>query len=224
MALNDFDRMMIADSIVIYKGKTMKKSEADKLKRKEAKMEKTRKRNTRLIPLLPKYIKPFTSQLKLCKSLEAYYHNGYRQWGTIIKEVTENPFISGPFVAFVQDYKNMDKALKMIEKIAKRNDRDIFGYIEKLHYAIDDSYNHLIQLSDGICKSGILQDPTFKGKEFVYGTGRRLGIKELCSRTQTTLMLMRNTINELEKICKDGLDAMEYDSTSKKTITFVTCG
>jgi hypothetical protein len=224
MAISDFDKMMINDTMVIYQGKSMKKSEADKLKRKEAKKKKIIDRNAKIIPTLPPYIKSFTKHLKLCKSLSAYYNNGYRQWGVIVRVVTENEFISIPFTHFVKDVCDMEKHLAVIEKIAKRNDRDIFGYIEKLHYAIDDARTHLQELSTGIQRSGILSNPAFNGKEFIYGNGRRLGIKELCSRTLTTLLIMRNTIDELKKICDNGIDIMEYDSTTKKTICFVTCG
>lgn len=224
MAQSDFDRMMCGEQIVEYKGVKMRKSEYDKMRRKEKKTEMVKRRNAKIIPTLPKYIKEFTRHFKLCKSLVAYYNNGYRQWGVIVKEVTENSHISYPFIAFVNSCKEIEKNLAIIEKIAKRNDRDVFGYIEKLHYAIDDTRNNLNNLTKGIFESGILNDPTFKGKEFIYGTGRRLGIRELCSRTLQTMFIMNNTIQELQKICERGIDVMEYDADTKKTITFVTCG
>ena len=220
MSSADFDKMMMQESLVYYNGKMMKKSDADRLKRAEDKKKRIKKRNDAIIPLLPSYIKGFTKHLKLCKSLVAYRNNAYRQWGRIAYDIIDHPCVQFPFSTFCNSAREIEKNLTTIEKIAKSNDKDIFGFIEKLHYNIDDCRTKLDALSGAITESGILNDPTFKGKEAVYGTGRRLGIKELCSRTLTTMAIMQNTCVELEKICRNGIDAMEYDVDNKRTICY----
>jgi len=211
ITMSKWDTFYRNETKVVYNGVEMTLAEANKLKKKEEKKKKIKAKNDKIIPLLPDYIKSFTKNLKLCKSLTAYKNNGYRQWGTIVLDVLNNPLISTPFAKFSTAVTEMNKNLTLIEKIAKRNDKDVFGIIEKLHWAIDDAHNALDDLTDGITKSGVLTEPLYKGKEFIYGNGRRLGLKELCSRTSVTMMLMQNTINELKKIVDNSMDMVTYD-------------
>lgn len=157
----------------------------------------------------------------MAKTTEAYYHNGYKQWGNIWKTIAQNPLIEPHFISFISAYYDANKALKMIVNIAKKNDRDIFQYIEKLAYKIDDMAESILKISDAVAEAGIYSNPSYNGKECVYGDGRRLGIRTLCSRVSENIAYAKKAVAELIAMTINGVDVMEYDANTKKTITFV---
>lgn len=216
--MSDFEHN---EQIVNYKGVDMKYKEMIALKRKEAKLKGIQERNAKLIPLLFPRIKANVKAFKLAKSVDAYYHNGYKQWGVIAKEITEHPMLAKHFIMFVQSYRNSQKCLTTIEKVAKRNDHDIFGYVEKLAYHIDDMGTHLNNLSNAIIDVQILTNKKYEGKEAIFGEGRRLGLRILVQRTTEALIIAQKSYRELIDIVNNGADVMSYDANSKKTITFV---
>lgn len=220
-SFNDFDRMMRNESKVIYKGVEMTIKQRDALIRKEKRLSGIQSRNSKVIPLLAPRVVILAKGFKLAKTTEAYYHNGYRQWGNIWKTIAQNPLIEPHFISFISAYYDANKALKMIENIAKKNDKDIFQYIEKLAYKIDDMASSISKISDSVIEAGIYANPTYNGKECVYGDGRRLGIRTLCSRVSENMAYAKKAVTELLSMVTDGIDVMEYDANSKKTITFV---
>lgn len=167
-------------------------------------------RNSRLIPMIPSMIAEIMKELKLCKSLEAYYHNGYRQWGVIINDVIKNPLVEKHFIMFISKYNDVQKQLELIAKVAKKNDKDIFSFIEKLYYLLDDMGNEIVAISEGMIKSGILTDFIYKGKECIYGNGRRLGIKELVSRTTQNTIAMKRVLDQLSVLVNNGSTMVDY--------------
>lgn len=218
---NDFDTMMRNSQIVVYNGEKMTYAQMVALKRKETRLKGIKDRNAKIIPLLAPRILASAKSFKLAKSIDAYYHNGYKQWGTIIKGIIEHPMLSKHFISFVQAYRNSQKCLLTINKVAKKNDRDIFGYIEKLAYHIDDMTTHINNLANAIIEANILNDPQYIGKEVIFGEGRRLGLKTLVQRTTEGMLIAQKIYQELIAIVHNDIDIMSYDPHTKKTITFV---
>lgn len=203
------------NQIITINGVNMTMAQYQALKRKKARENKIKERNARVIPLLPPYIAKLYKDIKLVKSLVAYSHNGYRQWGVIVNDILGNAYIQTPFTMFVAKANDVNKCIKKIENIGKKNDKDIFAYIEKLTYLLDDMKSELDKLGDGVSASGILHNPCYKGKECIYGVGRRLGLKELMSRSCAATIQMRQAIEELTKMVTDGVDVMEYTTKGK---------
>ena len=230
MSRNEFERLMLQESEVYYNGKLMKKKDADKLRRAEERKKNAKKRkkyDPTAIQILPQAIHEFTRHFKLCKSLMAYQEHGYRQWGNKIYLVTKDKNIERPYTKFVKSAHDIQTNLETIEKMAKRNDKDVFAFVEKLHYAIDDTVSNLDALSEGVSKSGVLNDPYLSKFELIQGSKadekgqkKRLGLKDLMPKVSATLMIMRNTMLMLEAVCKNGVDVMDYDADNKHTCCY----
>lgn len=218
---NDFDRMMVENTMVVYNGEIMTKKRRDALIRAEKRKQGIRERNAKIIPILSQRVETLKKGFKLAKSLVAYYRNGYKQWGTIHTEIVTNPYLESPFIQFIAANNDAEKVFKAIQLIAKKNDKDIYGYIEKFAYKVDDMMSGINAISDGAINAEIFSNPYYVGKEVVYGNGRRLGLKELVSRTCSNLAIMQKAMQEMLAMVNDGTDVMEYNPNTKKTITFV---
>lgn len=195
-----------------------KKNYERKKKNAEEKNKKKKARNYRLIPHIPGMIQKMVKGVRLLSNFDSYYHNAYKQWGTIAYEITKNPFIERDFVLFIAKLNDVKKHIQKIEKIGKRDDKDIFGYVQKLYFELDDLKVKLTILTDSISKSGILRNPMIMNKECIVGSkdGKRLGLRQLCSRTSENLVFMENAIKELDKMSFDGCDPMEYFDNGKR--------
>lgn len=206
--------------IIYVNGVKMTMGEFNALKKKKNKEKEVKDRNNKIIPLLPPFIKHSLKSIKLLKSIQAYYKNAYRQWGVIGKEVVEHPCLHSHFVLYNAKYNEIVRIINTIEKIGKSNDKDIYQYIQKLSYKVDDLKNIIDNLTDGIAESHLLINLSMKDKEVINGIGRRLGLKTICSRTYDCTIKLNDAIKELDKIVNGGTDAMEYDPHNKRTICF----
>ena len=177
----------------------------------KAKREAKKKRETE-ITVLPGIIKDIVKNAGPIKSLAAYYDNAYRQWGTIATTILNMPEIQNSFILFRKDAYELDKHIEEISKVAKKNSKAIFGYIEMLSWSLDNTKTRMKSLYDGVVASGVIEK--YMDKECISGEGRRLGLRILMFRTFKSLDAIDNAIKKLSKIASDGLSVEEYRTDS----------
>lgn len=199
------------EQTIIVNGVKMSLAEYKKSKMKAQKAVKKQKREKVLLEL-SNHCKGLIKEFKLPKSLCAYYDNGYKQWGTIAKNIINNPCIKAPFIDVRCRVIDINKQLEEINTLGKKSDKAIFGYVEKLGYLTDDLKTAVESLSSGITESGVML--LHKNHECINGCGRRLGLHTLVSRTCVAVMKMQDAIKEFDNIAKNGLDISEYDPSS----------
>lgn len=218
-------RMMEESCMITIDGVTMsvaaynKQRKAEKAKAERIK--KIRERNARIMPHIPNLIKGMMSKTKLLDSLKAWQKNGARQWGTIHREIINNPHIQPPFATYCRMYNELQPIIKKIDEIAKNSkDKDIYGFIEKLAYKLDDMVEQLDKLSDGITASGVLADNNLKAKEVINGEGKRLGLRILTQRIWACMTEMKSNVADLLKLRDNTEDAL--DANENRTIRLTT--
>ena len=107
----------------------------------------------------------------------------------------------------------MTSIINDINIIGKHDEKAIFAYLQKLSWKLDDIKKDMDSLFHAVQESGVLD--TFKDRECINGTGRRLGLAILMERTYQSIRNMNDTINDIEKVAVQGLDAMAYTDVSK---------
>lgn len=170
------------------------------------KVKKTTKRKRKVettITIIPSEIKAMLKQVKVMKSLSAYYDNGYRQWGTICRTILNMPEIYAPFLHYRTKCSDVAETIEDINKIAKGNEKAVFAYVRKLSYQLDDIVRHLTSLHNGVRESGVLRQ--FGDRECINGEGRRLGLKILMKRTNDAIDELRNIISQLQTRADKGI-------------------
>lgn len=108
------------------------------------------------ITILPSEIKEMMRNVRVLKSLVAYHEHGYRQWGRIANLLMGLREIKSPFNNVVINTKQAIRLVDKINVIAKSNDRDVFQFIKKLSWKLDDVKNELDMLVKGIGSSGVI--------------------------------------------------------------------
>lgn len=151
------------------------------------------------ITILPSDIKIMLRGAKVMTSLSAYYKHGYRQWGTICKEIINLKDISAPFVRYIISAKEVNNVINDINDIAKHNSKSVFAYVRKLSWKLEDVAKDMKALQDGINKSGVLNSP-MQNHECINGTGRRLGLKILMARTDDAIKQLNTIVKNLQYI------------------------
>lgn len=151
------------------------------------------------ITILPSDIKIMLRGAKVMTSLSAYYKHGYRQWGTICKEIINLKDISAPFVRYIISAKEVNKVINDINDIAKHNSKSVFAYVRKLSWKLEDVAKDMKALQDGVNKSGVLNSP-MQNHECINGTGRRLGLKILMDRTDDAIKQLDTIVKNLQYI------------------------
>lgn len=217
-----FSNFEYNNQMIEVDGIKMSMSQYKAYKAKKTKENKIKERNSKIIPHLPEFINNSLKSIKLLKTIHSYYRNAYRQWGIVGKEVIEHPCLNHYFVMYVAKYNDIVKNINTIVKIGKSNDKDIYQYIEKLAYNVDDLKNIIDKLSDGIIESQLLINLSLKDKEVINGCGRRLGLQTICSRVFDCTVKLTDTIKKFDSIVNGGTDVMEYDPNTKKTICFTS--
>lgn len=178
-----------------------------------AKKKKTSKKVTS-ITILPSEIKEMMRNVKVLKSLVAYHTHGYRQWGTIANLLMGLREIKPHFNNVVINTKQTIRLIEKINKIAKENDKDVFQYVKKLSWKLDDVKNELDELVKGINSSGVCHQ--FGTHECINGTGRRLGLRILTQRSYKAISDLGYICAKLDSIEQEGMNVFEYHTNGKQ--------
>lgn len=198
---------------IIVSGKVYDIKEYKKMQRAASKKKKAKKTYTS-ITILPSEIKEMMRNVRVLKSLVAYHEHGYRQWGRIANLLMGLREIKSPFNNVVINTKQAIRLVDKINIIAKSNDRDVFQFIKKLSWKLDDVKNELDMLVKGIGSSGVITQ--FGNHECINGTGKRLGLKILTQRSYKAIDELSAICAKLDNIEKNGVDIFEYNTNGKQ--------
>lgn len=151
---------------------------------------------------IERMLKPLTT----LKSFSSYYDHAYRMWGNIARDILNLKEIRPHFVFYRVKVRELEALLDDIQKMAKRNERAAYQYVEKMAWKLDDIKTDINNIAKGVNSSGVIQQ--FKNHECINGTGRRLGLETLMNRTIKAISEIEDVIGTLQKIADDGVDVM----------------
>ncbi len=200
--------------VLIYNGTKMSIREFKALQKKQAKNKAKNSRRFKVLKTIPNDIKKMMRNIKVLKSLIAYNTHGYRQWGRIVNELMGMREIKVPFNQTVINAKQAIRLVTKIEKIANDNDSDVFQFIDKLRYKLEDTQSHLEMLVNGINSSGIMRQ--FGTHECINGQGKRLGLRILTTRSKKAISEISYICNKLNDIVENGIGIEEYDTKGRQ--------
>ena len=209
--MNSIDSLYQSQTIIVN-GKKMDLKEYKKSLKKVNKKRKSKKYTS--VTILPSEIKVMMRNVRVLKSLVAYHEHGYRQWGTIANLLMGLREIKTPFNNVVINTKRAIRLIEKINKIAKENDKDVFQYVKKLSWKLDDVKNELDTLINGISSSGVISQ--FGNHECINGVGKRLGLRILTQRGYKAINELSVICNKLDDIEENGLDVFEYHTNGKQ--------
>lgn len=201
---------------IIVNGVQMSVKEFNAMRRKKnaAKRKKATKETS--VTILPEQIKEMLKNVKVLKSIVAYYEHGYRQWGTIARMLMNLKSIKTPFFNVTLRTKEAISLVNKIETLARKDTKDTFQYVTKLGWKLEDVRKELDSLTKGVTESGCMHQ--FRNHECINGIGRRLGLQILVQRG-------RKAVDELDYICSqlitigdNGADVFEYHGNGKRMV------
>lgn len=215
MARNSITSMTSNESVIVVNGMTMAQKEYKRMLRAKGviKPKKKVKKEVTDIQLQTLDIRGLMNGVRTLKSFDAYYHNGYRQWGRIAKDVIHNNSeISRPFVQYVAKFDEIEAIMNEVEKVGLRSEKAVYQLMETLSYRLDDMVQILTDLSSAISRNNILY--LYGEHKFVNETGRRLGLRELMSRVCHTIIDMQKIIDKCCDYSKQGINIFDYSTKS----------
>ena len=95
---------------------------------------------------IEKLLKPITT----LKSIQVYKNHAYRSWGTIANEILSHKCISRPMSTYCVKYGELNALLSEIQKMAKRNERAAYQYVEKMAWKLDDIKTDIKAIMKGV--------------------------------------------------------------------------
>lgn len=161
------------------------------------------------ITLLPSEIKEMMKAIKVLKSINAYYDNGYKQWGTIFNLLIGLKEIKPYFPKYRSKTREIEQTISKVNDIAEKNETDVFQYVQKLSWQIEDLTTILNDLMTGVSSSGVIS--AFGKHECINGEGRRLGLQTLMIRAYHATNDLYKITNRLNEVVNKGKDPMSYD-------------
>lgn len=202
----DFDR---AEQTITIGGVTMLVSEYNK-QRAAAKRNTTRQKRINEIKLLPTEISVLMKGAKVMRSLSAYYDWSYKQWGRIAKTIIHCNEIDPHFLHYRINAREANAIIEDIKNIGKKGEKDVYQYIQKLSYKMDDIRANLAALYNGVKDSGVCKQ--FRHHEAINGNGKRLGLQILMDRVFDALGEIDSIIDRLNKL-SEGVDILSIEDT-----------
>lgn len=200
----NFDKFEQSD-IIYVNGEKMSLKAFRKQQRKSVKS----KRMTNGIRNLPQELKYIMREIKVIKSLGAYYDNGYRQWGTKCRDyVLKLPQISLYFALFKMRSHELNDIAQDIKKISKKGEKAVYQYVQKFAWKLEDVKSAMDSLYKAVRNSGVLEH--FANYEFINGNKKRLGLKTLMVRTSIAIDKLDNIISQITEISEQGVNTFSY--------------
>ena len=178
--------------------------------RRAAKAAATRKqrkqRTTTLSKQIADNVTAMLNEVKVFKSLLAYYDNGYKQWGTIASMIMNLKEIRPHFLNLTINLRDINRTLDTMRHAAKRGE-NVSNEVEKMGLYIDNALAAMQLLISGICKSGALAQ--FATHECINGEGRRLGLRVLLVRASDAVPKIQKILKSLKEMSSQS-DINEY--------------
>lgn len=202
-------------STITINGVTMSMTDYHKMIGQKNRKKRKTKKQPNEIQLLPTEITYLMKQVRVIKSLGAYYDNGYKQWGAKCRDfVIQLPEIKMPFILFNNRSRELMDIMQSIKTLSNKKEKSVYQYIEKFAYKLYDVKEQMQELYNSVRKSGVIDH--FKDYEFINGQNRRLGLKILMIRTAKAIDELDVIIHKLTDITTKGVDAFNYRTEISK--------
>lgn len=155
---------------------------------------------------------------KACKylnSLKAFADNGYKQWGTIAETIMGLDGIRRPLGLVTAHYSGYCKVyMARIKEMSRKNDSDLFQYINWLVNHFEVVKTNLDTLMHNISESNVLS--AYRNEKCITEQGRRLGLRILVQRSTTAMGDIDGCLYTLREIVINGVDVSEYNLKGKR--------
>lgn len=155
---------------------------------------------------------------KSCKyldSIKAWADNGYQQWGTIHTTICSLTPIRKPLGQVTSHYNGYCKVyMQRIKEMSRKNDKDLFQYLNWLVNHFEVVKTNLDQLMTNISTSGVLS--AYRSEKCINEQGRRLGLRILVQRSTTAMGDIEGALNTIRELIVNGVDVAEYNLKGKR--------
>ena len=182
-----------------------KAKEAEKTPKK---VTKPQKKSVKEISAVAIEIENMLKQMGTLKSVQVYKTHAYRSWGTIANEILSYYGIRKPMAEYCVRFGELNALLADIQKMAKRNEKAAYQYVDKMAWKLDDMKTNIIDMMKAVEESEVCK--RFKNHEAINGKGRQLGLGTIIDKCLNTIGQVENTIEELKKIADNGTDPFHY--------------
>ena len=190
-----------------------KAKEAEKNPKKFAKRKKATVKEISAVAL---QVESMLKQMSVLKSVQVYRNHAYRSWGTIANEILSYYGIRKPMAEYCVRFGELNELLTDIQKMAKRNEKAAYQYVDKMAWKLDDMKTNITDMMRAVNESEVCL--RFKHHEAINGKGRQLGLQTIVTKCYKTIAQIESTINELKKIADEGTDPFHYgDHMSPRT-------
>ena len=201
------------DTIIINGVKMTMKEYKDYRKAKEAeknpkKIVKRNKTVVKEISAVALQIESMLKQMSVLKSVQVYRNHAYRSWGTIANEILSYYGIRRPMAEYCVRFGELNTLLAEIQKMAKRNEKAAYQYVDKMAWKLDDMKTNITDMMKAVEESEVCK--RFKNHEAINGKGRQLGLGTIIDKCLNTIGQVESTIEELKKIADNGTDPFHY--------------
>lgn len=199
-------KKMLAD-----KKKAAAKAEREKAKAEGRKIVRVKKvKQVKEIGIVSQKVQDLMKTMPTLKSIPNYRNHAYKAWGTIANEILAHYTISRPITSYCIQFRELNELVEQIEKLAKRNEKAAYQYVEKIIWKLDDMRTSINRLTKAIDESGVCV--RFKNHESINGKGKNLGLATVVSKCGKTLTQMEGAMKQLEQIVTNGTDPFLYGS------------
>lgn len=168
-----------------------------------------KKKETTKISEMSKEIEKLITEISVLKSVEVYKHHAYRSWGTIANQILGFEEISTPMTSYCVNFNEFNKLVNEIKKIAEKNEKAVYQYVEKLAWKMEDMKQDIIAIMDAVKESGVCSQ--FKNHEAINGKGRQLGLGTVITKCYKAIPKIDDTIEHLKKTANEGIDILDYE-------------
>ena len=155
---------------------------------------------------------------KACKyldSIKAWADNGYQQWGTIHTTICGLTPIRKPLGQVTSHYNGYCKVyMARIKEMSRKNDKDLFQYLNWLVNHFEVVKTNLDQLMTNISTSGVLS--AYRSEKCINEQGRRLGLRILVQRSTSAMGDIEGALNTIRELICNGVDVAEYNLKGKR--------
>lgn len=175
---------------------------------KTTKTKRKKKAAPKEVSMMAEEVEKLIKPLSVLKSVQVYRNHAYRSWGTIANEILSYKGISKPMAMYCVRFGELNTLVADIQHMAKRNEKAIYQYIEKVAWKLDDMKTNIIEMIRAANESEVCQ--RFKDHEAIYGKGRQLGLATVIEKCLKAIGQLEDVIKELKKIAENGTDPFNY--------------
>lgn len=152
---------------------------------------------------------------KYLDSLKAYADNGYKQWGVVATTIMGLDGIRRPLGQVTAHYSGYCKMyIDKIKAMSRKNDSDLFQYINWLVNHFEVVKSNLDVLMHNISESNVLS--AYRNEKCITEQGRRLGLRILVQRSTKAMGDIEGSLNTLRDLVIKGVDVSEFNLKGKR--------